>query len=478
MALFDKLRSAIFGVIVLEFFGLVAAVIFASSLSSHLTHPFGIVFAVDYIFIILSAVLAELAAPSEEAAKLTTSFVVATSTLAPLAVFVSKALSKDPEEHNILKDLIPNWYHSILLISVIVCTGVAISAALALGRIGINNSESSQPSKNPPGPFERTALLSASIFLFGGYTFLVNDWKPPNVEVNVNAIDLVLPTVGFIGLISIFCWVPWIIGPSVRSYSVAYRKGSLDVIKRLRKAVPSTGPAILALLIISLLGGLLLQNHWVPAGFAESVRGLLGSFLDVSADDLARLLFLFAGIIAVFAFLAILILAAFAILNWLRPPLVPQPPQPLTRTESEPSTPLVSAPLTAHSRRPPPPSTPQRPQITIAQMLLWLVATVTGLWVLAMSVSPQSGWLQGLPSQVIATILVAIYGATLIGPLARMSRWMVVIYGLLAALACFWDLWSEFSNSSAGSPAPAVYAGAFFLFTVSFACSSLNLSMR
>jgi hypothetical protein len=385
--LVEKLRRAIFAVIVLELFGLVAAALFASALSNQLTLPFGIVFAVDYIFIVLSAVLAELAAPSENAAQITTSFVIATSTLAPLAVFVTKALGEDPQEHNtILKHFVPNWYPIIIVTAVAVCTVVAILAALALGRIANKNSEASKTVNNSPGLFERT-LLSASILLFGSYTFLVNDWKPPKFESNVDMIGLVLPTVGVVGLIVIFCSVPWIVGPSVRSYSEAYRKGAVDVLPLLKRGFPSTGPVIIALAVIAALGGLLLRNHWVPVGLLQGVRGLLGKSLYVSAHDLARLLFLFALIIVVFLLVAILVLAASAVLNSRRPPPAPPPQRPQASKQSEPSTGRVAPSRLRPPSPPPTPQPPQQPQISaqildwladphnILQMLLWLFYT-------------------------------------------------------------------------------------------------------
>jgi hypothetical protein len=418
--------------------------------------------------------LAELAAPSEAAAKLTTSFVVATSTLAPLAVFVSKALRKDSEEHNILKDLKPDWYPAIILTAVILCTLVAIASALALGRI--DNSNSSETAKNRLGPLRQTGLLSASMLLFGVYTFLVNDWKPASIEVNlnVNTVDLVLPAFGFAGLIIIFFSAPLLIGPSVRSFSKDYRKTPVAAFTVLQSAFRSIGRPILALLTIAVLVGLLLKNNWIRDGSA-GWAGSLPNVPNVSADDLAQYLFVFAGIIAFFPILAIAIIGARQIRRGTSAILErfwPSPPAPVVRIQEAPA--ISDKPANA---RPSGPFRPERepggsaenkpsPRITVGQILPWLVATIVGLWVLATYVYPLGSFEQSIwsypVSHIIAVILIVIYGVALTAFPIRLGGWMVVVYGLASLLLCGHYLWEH-------NWGPAIYAGAFCIFTVSFA---------
>jgi hypothetical protein len=106
----------------------------------------------------------------------------------------------------------------------------------------------------------------------------------------------------------------------------------------------------------------------------------------------------------------------------------------------------------------------------IVQMWLWLVAAVAGLWGLAMFVYPQGPlrliwvWPQDpLTSRLIATMLLTICAAAILGlrsaAQARMSLWLFVVYGIGAAVACFWNL-------VAGLAVPAAYAGAFCALTV------------
>jgi hypothetical protein len=261
MSAIEQLRRAIVAVILLQFLGVVAAIILASSLSNKLIHPLGAVLVVDYIFITLSAVLGELAAPSENAGKLTTSFVVASSTLAPLAFFVSKSLRDEQKEASILKDITPdNYYHIVLLIAVSLCTFVAVLAALALRRIAIDNAKPLRTENCPPRPILRTGLLLASILLFGGYTFLVNDWKPVSIQINLETNDLVLPGVGLCGLVVVFCSIPLIIGRSIRNLSEAYLIVPVGIVRLLQDAIRSIGPVILAILIITGVIGFLVKN--------------------------------------------------------------------------------------------------------------------------------------------------------------------------------------------------------------------------
>jgi hypothetical protein len=107
-------------------------------------------------------------------------------------------------------------------------------------------------------------------------------------------------------------------------------------------------------------------------------------------------------------------------------------------------------------------------------MLLWCVATLAGLWILALSIYPldqlpQWAWFSGPTSQVVGIVLVATYALILmIWQPSHISRWTVTTYWLGAVVASVWDFWVYFENSRA-SPMPALCAAALCLFTFAFA---------
>jgi hypothetical protein len=96
---------------------------------------------------------------------------------------------------------------------------------------------------------------------------------------------------------------------------------------------------------------------------------------------------------------------------------------------------------------------------------LWFVAIVSGAWGAAMFIYPSGPWPQiwvwpqdPLTSRLIATMLLTLCAAALVAiqsvAQARMSLWMFVAYGFLAALGCI-------QNLVAAKPVPIAYA-AFF----------------
>jgi hypothetical protein len=292
--LINQLRRTIFTVIGLELGGLVATIFVGSTLSHTLgttqSDPLGIVLAIDYTFIILSAVLAELAAPTENAGILTTSFIVATSTLAPLAVHASKAIFEGPKEHNILLDFTTlDTFRVIISIGVALCTIVAFFAAFTLRSTAVRTSKGSTAGSNPPGPILRVGLLIVSISLFGSYTFLANDWGPTKIPASVT--DFALPAIGFVLLMAIFCAIAAIVGRGVKRFLFAYQiEPGLQLLSRLFRAI---GPGLAAVVAIVVLAAVLLRK------FVNSA----------TTDDLAYSLFLFAATFAFFAALGVLIVA-------------------------------------------------------------------------------------------------------------------------------------------------------------------------
>jgi hypothetical protein len=96
---------------------------------------------------------------------------------------------------------------------------------------------------------------------------------------------------------------------------------------------------------------------------------------------------------------------------------------------------------------------------------LWLVAIVSGAWGAAMFIYPPGPWPQiwvwpqdPLTSRLIATMLLTLcagaFTALQSTAQARMSLWMFVAYGFLAAAGCFMNL-------VGGKPIPEAYTSAF-----------------
>jgi hypothetical protein len=105
-----------------------------------------------------------------------------------------------------------------------------------------------------------------------------------------------------------------------------------------------------------------------------------------------------------------------------------------------------------------------------AQVWLWLVAAIAGLWGLALFFYPHGPiaqiWIwpwDALTSRLIATMLLTLCAGAILAlwsaAQARMSLWMFVVYGVGAAAASLWNL-------TAGKPVPKSYAGAFSVLAV------------
>jgi len=182
-------------VLIFEALGLLGAFLFAGAISYAAgsedlqSYPWSTVLAVDFFFIAISAVLAELAVPSrtidEPFAELmftsVTSFIIAIGTLAPLASYASQVATRQPPHATILSAVItnPQAYLYLVIGVVLACLTIAALNAITIRRV---SRASTTPKALVEDQYLSVALrvqplvLLGSIIIFSAYTFFVHPW--------------------------------------------------------------------------------------------------------------------------------------------------------------------------------------------------------------------------------------------------------------------------------------------------------------
>jgi hypothetical protein len=191
------------------------------------------------------------------------------------------------------------------------------SDAFTLRRLSAGTSQLSGVVNKAPGTFLRAVLLSVSVLLFGGYTFLIYEWTPssiviPDIATEIPAKAVALWALGFFVVIGSLLLIASMVARCADRFLDAIPAGSAfgDILSKVFRSIT---PAILLLLLVIVPLGAFLQSlssdkvaGWVPPAFAADLARLLGTF-GVSASDLAYCLFLFSGTVAAFPVLVMLI---------------------------------------------------------------------------------------------------------------------------------------------------------------------------
>lgn len=195
-ALICRVGNAIFAVFVIQLFGFGVSFALSQYLSSYPGSeqlvPWSIILVTDYCLIMVSAALAELAAPKQEGGSppgmliswTLTSFIVATTTLAPLATYAVETVTGTGHDRlNFLTMIFgpKPWaqskqlaFHLIVSAAAIMCLVLATNAALTLRGAPVKASGSDRDSSR----LHRRSFgaLIISIFLFCMYTLFTHEW--------------------------------------------------------------------------------------------------------------------------------------------------------------------------------------------------------------------------------------------------------------------------------------------------------------